>query len=88
MSQIDTGTEHLLAHREGGVLVLTMNRPERRNALSAEMLRAMLRMTCCGFSLRQLGTAARSCSPNERRGLSPAWPARQGPARSFESSLS
>ena len=41
MNQIDTGTEHLLAHREGGVLVLTMNRPERRNALSAEMLRAM-----------------------------------------------
>ena len=41
MDEIDTGTEHLLARREDGVLVLTMNRPERRNALSSEMLKSM-----------------------------------------------
>ena len=35
---IDTGTEHLLARAGDGVAVLTMNRPERRNALSGEML--------------------------------------------------
>jgi 2-(1,2-epoxy-1,2-dihydrophenyl)acetyl-CoA isomerase len=35
---IDTGTEHLLARVEEGVAILTMNRPERRNALSGEML--------------------------------------------------
>lgn len=35
---IDTGTEHLLARVEDRVAILTMNRPERRNALSAEML--------------------------------------------------
>jgi 2-(1,2-epoxy-1,2-dihydrophenyl)acetyl-CoA isomerase len=35
---IETGTEDLLAHIEDRVAVLTMNRPERRNALSGEML--------------------------------------------------
>jgi len=38
---IDTGTEHLLARVEDRVAILTMNRPERRNALSAEMLRGL-----------------------------------------------
>jgi 2-(1,2-epoxy-1,2-dihydrophenyl)acetyl-CoA isomerase len=41
--EIDTGTEHLLATVDDGVAVLTMNRPERRNALSDEMLQAMAR---------------------------------------------
>jgi len=34
---IDTGTEDLLGRVEGHVAVLTFNRPERRNALSAPM---------------------------------------------------
>jgi enoyl-CoA hydratase/carnithine racemase len=34
---IDTGTTDLLAHIDDGVAVITMNRPERRNALSAAM---------------------------------------------------
>jgi len=38
---IETGTKDLLAHVEDGVAVLTMNRPERRNALSTEMLDAL-----------------------------------------------
>lgn len=41
MTAIDTGTEHLLADVDGGVGVVTLNRPERRNALSDEMLRAL-----------------------------------------------
>lgn len=33
------GSSHLLVERrDDGVLVLTMNRPEKRNALSPEML--------------------------------------------------
>jgi 2-(1,2-epoxy-1,2-dihydrophenyl)acetyl-CoA isomerase len=36
-----TGTSDLLAHVEDGIAVLTMNRPERRNALSTEMLEAL-----------------------------------------------
>lgn len=39
--EIDTGTDDLLARVEHGVAVLTLNRPERRNALSAPMLRAL-----------------------------------------------
>ena len=38
MSDIDTGTDDVLATVEAGVAVLTMNRPERRNALSESML--------------------------------------------------
>ena len=34
---IDTGTDHLLAHVEGNVGVITFNRPDRRNALSSEV---------------------------------------------------
>jgi 2-(1,2-epoxy-1,2-dihydrophenyl)acetyl-CoA isomerase len=41
MTVIDTGTEDLRAEIDDGVAVLTMNRPERRNAFSAAMLSAM-----------------------------------------------
>ncbi|HEX7355111.1 MAG TPA: enoyl-CoA hydratase-related protein, partial [Mycobacteriales bacterium] len=41
MTDIDTGTEDLLARVEDGVAVLTMNRPARRNALSGPMLAAL-----------------------------------------------
>lgn len=41
MTIIETGTDHLLARIEDGVAVLTMNRPERRNALSDQMLAAL-----------------------------------------------
>jgi len=34
---IDTGSEHLLAWEEDGVAVLTLNRPEARNAMSGGM---------------------------------------------------
>jgi 2-(1,2-epoxy-1,2-dihydrophenyl)acetyl-CoA isomerase len=38
---IVTGTDHLLASLEDGVLTLTLNRPEARNALSRELLDAL-----------------------------------------------
>ena len=37
----ETRTPHLTAEAEDGVAILTMNRPERRNALSGEMLAAI-----------------------------------------------
>jgi len=37
MTEIDTGTDDLLARREGQVGVITFNRPDRRNALSNAM---------------------------------------------------
>jgi len=49
---IDTGTEHLQARVEDGVAILTMNRPERRNALSDEMLRGL------AAALREAETAS------------------------------
>lgn len=38
---IDTGTDHLLARFDSGVLTLTLNRPKARNALSTEMIAAL-----------------------------------------------
>lgn len=40
IERIDTGTEELLAEREGAILTLTLNRPERLNAISGPMLSA------------------------------------------------
>lgn len=39
--QIDTGTEDLLAERSKGVLTLTLNRPQARNAMSRAMIEAL-----------------------------------------------
>jgi 2-(1,2-epoxy-1,2-dihydrophenyl)acetyl-CoA isomerase len=44
VTQLDTGTEDLLADVSDGVAVLTMNRPDRRNAMSEAMLTAMGQM--------------------------------------------
>lgn len=40
-SNIDTGTEDLLANLDEGVLTLTLNRPQARNAMSGEMTAAL-----------------------------------------------
>ena len=40
-ANIDTGTEDLLANLDEGVLTLTLNRPEARNAMSGEMTAAL-----------------------------------------------
>lgn len=44
MSELDTGTADLLARVDDGVAVLTMNRPDRRNAMSTAMMDAMGRV--------------------------------------------
>jgi 2-(1,2-epoxy-1,2-dihydrophenyl)acetyl-CoA isomerase len=41
MSAVETGTEDLLADLDNGVLTLTMNRPEARNAMSGAMTTAL-----------------------------------------------
>jgi 2-(1,2-epoxy-1,2-dihydrophenyl)acetyl-CoA isomerase len=41
MTTLDTGTEDLRADIDGGVAVITMNRPARRNAFSPAMLSAL-----------------------------------------------
>ena len=49
--EIETGSDHLLATVRAGVATLVMNRPKRRNALSAEMLSGL------GRALAELQTA-------------------------------
>ena len=49
---IETGTDHLHARVEDRVAILTMNRPERRNALSGEMLSGL------AIALNEAETAA------------------------------
>ena len=44
MRTLDTGTDHLLATIDEGVATLTLNRPERRNAMSGAMNDALARM--------------------------------------------
>ena len=41
MREIDTGTDDLIAGVEDGVAVLTLNRPDRRNALSRALLEGL-----------------------------------------------
>ena len=41
MTALDTGTEDLRAEIDGGVAVITMNRPDRRNAFSQAMMAAL-----------------------------------------------
>src|SRR5215217_931249 len=41
MRSLAAGTDDLLAHVEDGVAVVTLNRPERRNALSRALLDAL-----------------------------------------------
>jgi len=41
MAGTEAGTEHLKVERENHVLIVTMNRPEAKNALSPAMLVGM-----------------------------------------------
>ena len=42
--ELETGTDELLARLEDGVVTLTLNRPESRNALSDTLSPALRRM--------------------------------------------
>ena len=44
MTELETGTQDLLASLEDGVAVLTLNRPDARNAMSGEMNGALQKM--------------------------------------------
>ena len=43
-TKVDAGTEELLAERDGNILIITFNRPERMNAISGPMLAAFSRI--------------------------------------------
>ena len=58
MRTIDTGTDDLLADVDDGVATLTMNRPERRNAMSGAMNQAL---AGCWPRSRSPTTSGASC---------------------------
>jgi 2-(1,2-epoxy-1,2-dihydrophenyl)acetyl-CoA isomerase len=81
MTALDTGTDDLRAEIDDGVAVITMNRPDRRNALSQAMLSAM------GSVLAQVetdqavgcivltGAAGAFCAGGDVKGMAAALPA-------------
>src|SRR5215472_1542087 len=93
MTAIDTGTEDLRAEIDDGVAVLTMNRPERRNAFSAAMLSAM------GSVLAQVeadedvgcvvltGAAGAFCAGGDVKGMAARAAAGDGTGRSLDAAI-
>src|SRR2546430_14644267 len=84
MTAIDTGTEDLRAEIDSGVAVITMNRPDRRNAFSQAMVSAL------GAGLAQgetddavgcvvlTGAGRGSCARGGPTSMAPPAPARRG----------
>ena len=72
---IDTGTDQLLARQDGGVLVLTLNRPEARNALSDDLSPALRRMLANAArddsvgALVLTGTGTTFCAGGDVKGM-------------------
>jgi len=55
--------QEILLERDGGSAIVTLNRPERRNALSLRMLQEL---TACGFPIdRHYAVTARSDRKND-----------------------
>ena len=74
-TSIETGTEQLLARQNGGILTLTMNRPEARNALSDDLspaLRTMLARTAKDDKIGALiitGAGTAFCAGGDIKGM-------------------
>ncbi|MDP6830376.1 MAG: enoyl-CoA hydratase-related protein [Alphaproteobacteria bacterium] len=72
---LDTGTDHLLARQEDGVLVITLNRPEARNALSDQLSPALRRMLAAAAeddsvgALLLTGTGTAFCAGGDVKGM-------------------
>ena len=43
----DTGTDDIRSEVDEGVMTITLNRPERRNAMSAAMLKGLVASLSC-----------------------------------------
>lgn len=75
MTEIDTGTEQLLCSIRDGVAVITLNRPEARNALSDDLSPALRRMikergedpNVCALLITGAGTAF--CAGGDIKGM-------------------
>jgi 2-(1,2-epoxy-1,2-dihydrophenyl)acetyl-CoA isomerase len=90
MREIDTGTEDLLARVERGVGVITLNRPDRRNALSQPMLAALAEVLS-GFETADdvravllTGAGAAFCAGGDVKAFNERGGAAAGSDRTFE----
>ena len=87
---IDTGTDHLRAEVSDGIAVLTMNRPERRNALSGDMLSGMeLALEECATSpevrcVVLTGTGGAFCAGGDVKGMAEGSARGAGTAASYD----
>ncbi len=72
---IETGSEHLLAWEEDGVAVLTLNRPEARNAMSGGMTEGLARALEVAESSRSIravvitGAGGAFCAGGDVKGM-------------------
>jgi 2-(1,2-epoxy-1,2-dihydrophenyl)acetyl-CoA isomerase len=84
---LDTGTEDLLAEVEDGVATVTMNRPERRNALSDAMVDGLGRVLAELETDDDVGCVVLTgagggfCSGGDVKGMAEARPATDGAPR-------
>lgn len=87
MTEIDTGTEQLTCRIEDGVAILTLNRPEARNALSMDIRHGLRRMIPqCGANpdvgvLVLTGAGGAFCAGGDVKGMGDN---RKGPATKEE----
>ncbi|MAE96681.1 MAG: enoyl-CoA hydratase [Deltaproteobacteria bacterium] len=90
--ELDTGTETLLAHVEDGVAVITLNRPEARNALSDELspaFRDLLAVIPQDPEIRAVmvtGAGTAFCAGGDVKGMG-GGAKRQGPAATREDAV-
>jgi enoyl-CoA hydratase/carnithine racemase len=92
-ASLDTGSSEVLAEQRGGVLVLTLNRPEARNALSDTLTPALRRMVAVAGerddvrALLVTGAGSAFCAGGDVKGMgTPSSSARTTP-RSFEEAV-
>jgi 2-(1,2-epoxy-1,2-dihydrophenyl)acetyl-CoA isomerase len=91
-STIDTGTPDLLAERDAGVLTLTMNRPQARNAMSREMNTALQQQLAAAEDDPEVkcivltGAGGAFCAGGDVKGMA-ARSAEGGPAHSIDEAI-
>ena len=90
MTTLDTGTDDLLAVIDDGVATLTMNRPERRNAMSREMNESLARVLADVEVADDVGCVVLTgaggafCAGGDVKGMATGGDAGAGPPTSYD----
>ena len=92
MAELDTGTEDLRAEIDDGVAVITMSRPERRNAFSQAMMSALAAVLAQVETDEAVGCVVLTgaggafCAGGDVKGMA-ARPSGDGAARSLDAAI-